>query len=176
MHRRELLSVINTSKKNPPLRPSMSCNEQGVELRPWSLSGQSFIALLAAVTLATIVGLLFWNYANFASDPRSIADADLSKLFSENPDNALGDGDFLDLRDPACTKSFSLQLARRVFMQMSRNCKYSIHVESGRARVNFLNSTKSAVDLALGRTWSASDFWSIRPITEEVDVRLEPTP
>jgi hypothetical protein len=59
MHRRELLSVINTSKKNPLLRPSMSCNEQGVELRPWSLSGQSFIALLAAVTLATIVGLCF---------------------------------------------------------------------------------------------------------------------
>jgi hypothetical protein len=64
----------------------MFCNEQGVELRPWSLSGQSFIALLAAFTLATIVGLLFWNYANVAFDPCSIADADLSKLFSENPD------------------------------------------------------------------------------------------
>jgi hypothetical protein len=176
MHQRELLSVINTSKDNPPLRPSMSCNEQGVELRPWSLSGRTFIALLAAVTLATIVGFLFWNYPNVASDPRSIADADLSKLFRENPDNALGDDDFLDLRDPACIRSFSLRLARRVFMQMSRNCEYSIQLESGRARVNFLNSTKAAVDLARGRTWSASDFWSIRPVTEEVDIRLEPTP
>ena len=166
--------VINTSKNNPPLHPLMSHNEQGVELRPWLVSTRN--ALLAGVSLATIVGLLFWNYANVASDPPSIADADLSKLFRENPDNALGDGDFLDLRDPACIKSFSLQLARRVFMQMSRNCKYSIHVERGQGRVNFLNSTKGAVDLALGRTWSASDFWSIRPVTEEVDVRLEPTP
>jgi hypothetical protein len=153
MGRRELLSVINTSKDNPPLRPSIFRNEQEVELRPWLVSGQTFIALLPAFTLATIVGLLFWNYANVASEPRSVADADLSKLFSENPDNALGDGDFLDLRDPACTKSFSLRLARRVFMQMSRNCEYSIHLESGQARVNFFNSTKGAVDLTPGHTW-----------------------
>jgi hypothetical protein len=132
--------------------------------------------LVAAVTLATIVSFLFWGYTNAAYDPRSTRDTDLSKLFKENPDTTLDDGDFLDLRDPACTRSFSLRVARRVFMQMSRNCKYSIYVDSGRARVNFLNTTQGGVELAPGRTWSAADFWSIRPLTAEADIRLEPSP
>jgi hypothetical protein len=147
-----------------------------VEFRNWLFSRKSFTALVAVVTLATIVSFLFWVYTNAAYDPRSTRDTDLSKLFRGNPDTTLDDGDFLDLRDPACTRSFSLRLARRVFMQMSRNCKYSIYVHSGRARVNFLNTTQGGIELAPGRTWSATDFWSIRPLTAEVDVRLEPSP
>jgi hypothetical protein len=147
-----------------------------VEFRNWLFSRKSFTALVAAVTLATIVSFLFWAYTNAAYDPRSTRDTDLSKLFKENPDTTLDDGDFLDLRDPACTRSFSLRVARRVFMQMSRNCKYSIYVDSGRARVNFLNTTQGGVELAPGRTWSAADFWSIRPLTAEADIRLEPSP
>jgi hypothetical protein len=147
-----------------------------VEFRNWLFSRKSFTALVAVVTLATIVSFLFLVYTNAAYDPRSTRDTDLSKLFRENPDTTLDDGDFLDLRDPACMRSFSLRLARRVFMQMSRNCKYSIYVHSGRARVNFLNTTQGGIELAPGRTWSATDFWSIRPLTAEVDVRLEPSP
>jgi hypothetical protein len=147
-----------------------------VEFRNWLFSRKSFTALVAVVTLATIVSFLFWVYTNAAYDPRSTRDTDLSKLFRENPDTTLDDGDFLDLRDPACTRPFSLRLARRVFTQMSRNCKYSIYVHSGRARVNFLNTTQGGIELAPGRTWSATDFWSIRPLTAEVDVRLEPSP
>ena len=148
----------------------------GIEFRNWLFSRKGFTALVAVVTLATIVSFLFWAYTNAAYDPRSTRDTDLSKLFRENPDTTLDDGDFRDLRDPACTRSFSLRLARRVFMQMSRNCKYSIYVDSGRARVNFLNTTQGGVELAPGRTWSATDFWSIRPLTVEADVRLEPSP
>ena len=147
-----------------------------VEFRNWLFSRKSFTALVAIVTLAAIVSFLFWAYTNAAYDPRSSRDTDLSKLFRENPDTTLADGDFLDLRDPACTRSFSLRLAGRVFMQMSRNCKYSIYVDSGRARVNFLNTTQGGVELAPGRTWSATDFWSMRPLTAEADVRLEPSP
>jgi hypothetical protein len=133
-------------------------------------------ASLAALTSAAIVAFLIWKYINVAGYPRSATDSDLSNLFIENPNTNLDDGDFFDLRDPACTRSFSLHLLRRAFMQMSRNCEYAIRVGNGQARVNFLNSTKGAVDIAPGRTWSANDFWSIRPLTPEVDVRLEPAP
>jgi hypothetical protein len=162
---------MNTSKNNVPLSSPMSSNKV-VDIRPSLFSRQTFIALLATVALAAVVGLLFWEYTNVAADPIFATDADLSNLFTENPANAMGDGDFFDLRDPACTKSFSLHLLGRVFMQMSRNCKYSLHVWSGEARINFLNTSKGFIDLTGGRTWSANDFWSIRPVTREADVRL----
>ena len=132
--------------------------------------------LVAIVTIATVVSLLIWAYGRGDLVSRSTNDDDLSKLFADNPDTTLDDGTFLDLRDPVCTKSFSFRLAQRVFVRMSRHCKYSIHVESGRARVNFLNTTKGGVELAPGGTWSATDFWSIRPLTPEAELRFEPTP
>jgi hypothetical protein len=165
---------MSTSKNNVPLSSPMSSNV--VEIPPSLFSRRTFVALLAAVALAAVAGLLIWKYTNVAADTIFAADADLSNLFADDPDNALGDGDFFDLRDPACTKSFSLHLLGRVFMQMSRNCKYSLHVWSGEARVNFLNTSKGFIDLTGGRTWSANDFWSLRPVTPEADVRLEPTP
>ena len=163
--------VINTSKSNLSPRPV-----KVVDIRPRSLSLQRLIALLAAVSLAATLGFLFWGPPNVVSGPRLATDAELSNLFHQNSDNELGVGDFLDLRDAARTKSFSLRIARRIFMQTSRNCEYSIHVERGQARVNFLNSTKGVVDLDSRRSWSASDFWSIRPLTTEADVRLDPSP
>ena len=135
-----------------------------------------WFTVLVALTLVFALGFVFWESANLVSDPIATANADLSNLFSENPNNALADGDFLDLRDPACAKSFSLQTAKRIFVEMSRNCEYSIYVTSGQVRVNFLNSTKGTLDIAPGRTWSAHDFWSIRPLTTKADVKLEPTP
>ena len=166
--------VANTSKSNLPA-PSLTPPVTLVDIRHRSFSQQRLIALLAAVSLASIFCFLFWEPPNVVTGPRLATDAELSNLFHRNPDNELGVGDFLDLRDPACTKSFSLRIARRVFMQMSYNCEYSIHVESGQARANFLNSAKGTLDISPGRAWSASDFWSIRPLTAEADVRLEPT-
>ena len=166
--------MANTSKSHFPA-PSLTPPVKLVDIRPRPLSLQRLIALLAAVSLAATLGFLFWEFPNVVSDPRLTTDADLSNLFNRNPDNELGAGDFLDLRDPACTKSLSLRIARRVFMQMSHNCEYSIHVESGQARINFLNSAKGSLDISPGQAWSASDFWSIRPLTAEADVRLEPT-
>jgi hypothetical protein len=165
--------VTNTSKSNlPPRSPTPPIKL--IDIRPRSFSQRRLIALLAAVSLAATLGFLFWESPNVVFDPLLNTSADLSNLFNQNPGNELGAGDFLDLRDPACTKSFSLRIARRVFMQMSHNCEYSIHVESGQARVNFLNSTKGTIDIGPGRVWSASDFWSIRPLTAEAGVRLEP--
>ena len=124
--------VINTSKSNLSPRPV-----KVVDIRPRSLSPQRLIALLAAVSLAATLGFLFWETPNVVFNPRLTTGADLSNLFNQNPANELGAGDFFDLRDPACTKSFSLHLLGRVFMQMSRNCKYSLHVWSGEARSQF---------------------------------------
>jgi hypothetical protein len=160
----------------------MSSNENFVfhawilELRHLLFSSKASTALIAAATLVAIVCLLFWAYSNAFFDSRRTKTPDLSELFKDGPDPTMGDGDFLDLRDPGCTKSFSLRIAQRVFTRMSRNCKYSIYVDSGQARANFLNAAKGAVELAPGRSWTATDFWSIRPLTPEADVRLEPTP
>ena len=41
-------------------------------------------------------------------------DVDLSELFKSGPNETMGPGDFLELPDPTCTKSFSLQLTQPV--------------------------------------------------------------
>jgi hypothetical protein len=57
----------------------------GIEFRDWLFSRKGFTALVAVVTLATIVSFLFWAYTNAAYDPRSTGDTDLSKLLERIP-------------------------------------------------------------------------------------------
>ncbi len=145
-----------------------------LEFRDWLFSRKRMAAIAGALALGAPAGLLLWTHGGAVVElsPRKVLD--LSELFRDGADKTL-DGDFIDLRDPACTKSFPLHLTQRVFMRMSRNCKYAIHVELGRARANFLNANKGGVELAPGRSWSATDFWSLNPLTTVADVRLEPT-
>jgi hypothetical protein len=149
------------------LRASMS-RPEGNRMR--SLAG--IVLLLVAVALG--VALLFRDGAVF--NPPLTEAADLSKLFKGVPGETLDASGFFDLRDPACTKAFPLHLTKRTYIQMSRNCQYSLYVDNGRVTANFLNASKGAIELAPGRTWSAADFWSIRPVTAEADIRLEPMP
>jgi hypothetical protein len=140
------------------------------------LARKRVVALGVALVFVALIGFPLRPYINAAFNPPLNNDVDLSALFKNTPDKTLDAGDFVDLRDPACTKSFSLRLAQPVFIRISRNCTYSIFVDDGRARANFLNATKGAVELAPGRSWSARDFWSLIPLTSEAYVRLEPTP
>ena len=149
-------------------------NRRAIEFRSWPPSLKHVAVIAGAMILLIAAGVVFWTprTAVVESSPSKVTD--LSQLFKDGADKTL-DGDFLDLRDPACTKSFPLHLTQRTFIRMSRNCTYAAHVDSGRARANFLNANKGAVELAPGRSWSATDFWSLNPLTREVDVRLEPT-
>jgi hypothetical protein len=150
---------------------------RAVEFRKRLLVRKRLVALAAAVVFVALIGFPLRPYISAALNPPvNNNDVDLSALFKSTADRMLDAGDFVDLRDPACTKSFSLRLAQPVFIRMSRNCTYSIFVEDGRARANFLNAGKGAVELAPGRSWSARDFWSLIPLTTEAYVRLEPAP
>src|SRR5262245_12798838 len=133
--------------------------------------------IAAAVVIVAAAGALalFWLWprpdAVRSSSPRP---HDLSQLFRNDAGDTLDDGDVCALRDPGCARSFALRLTQPVFVRMSRNCRYVISVESGRARANFLDPSKGAVDLAPGRGWTATDFWSLTPLTREAAVRLDP--
>jgi hypothetical protein len=117
----------------------------------------------------------FWLWARHDAVHSSAArPRDLEQLFKDSAGGTLDGGDFIDLRDPGCTRSFALRLTQAVFVRMSRNCTYAISIESGRARANFLDPAKGAVELAPGRGWSAADFWSLTPLTSEALVRLDP--
>ena len=130
--------------------------------------------LIAALLIVLIASFAFWYYKHIVFEPPLIKDVDLSELFKSGPNETMGPGDFLELPDPACTKSFSLELTRPVFIRVSRNCTYSLYVDIGRIRANFLNQTKGSVELAPGRSWTARDFWSITPLEPSAYVRLEP--
>jgi hypothetical protein len=133
------------------------------------------VSLSAAAVVVALVGFSLWPSINAAFSPPLKSDVDLAGLF-KGSDRALDDGDFVDLRDPGCTKSFAFRLEQRVFIRMSRNCVYVLLVDDGRARANFLNASKGAVEIAPGRSWSAPDFWSLIPLTTVAYVRLEPAP
>jgi hypothetical protein len=145
-----------------------------VEFRHWLFSRNGIAALVGPLALAILIGLLLWSQKDIFANSSARKVVDLSDLFKDGANKTL-DGDFLDLRDPPCTKSFPLRLTQKVFIRMSRNCTYVISVDRGRARANFLNASKGAVELAPGRSWSGSDFWSLNPLTPEVELRLEPT-
>jgi hypothetical protein len=130
---------------------------------------------IAALLIALIASFGFWYYQHIVFDAPLSKDVDLSELFKSGPNETMGPGDFIELPDPACTKSFSLQLTQPAFIRVSRNCRYSLYVDAGRVSANFLNSTKGSVELAPGRTWTARDFWSITPLAPSAYVRLEPT-
>ena len=129
---------------------------------------------IAALLIVLIASFAFWYYKHIVFEPPLTKDVDLSELFKSGPNETMGPGDFLELPDPACTKSFSLELTRPVFIRVSRNCTYSLYVDIGRIRANFLNQTKGSVELAPGRSWTARDFWSITPLSPSTYVRLEP--
>ena len=129
---------------------------------------------IAALLIVLIASFGFWYYKHVAFEPPLNKDVDLSELFNSGPNETMGPGDFLELPDPACTKSFSLELTRPVFIRVSRNCTYSLYVDIGRVRANFLNQTKGSIELAPGRSWTARDFWSITPLDPSAYVRLEP--
>src|SRR5262245_33810080 len=130
----------------------------------------------AGIAAAAVALAAFWLAPphGHAVPATAAGSGDLAQLFKAGAGATLGTGDFLDLRDPACTRSFALRLTQRVFIRMSRNCRYAIAVESGRARANFLDPAKSAVELAPGRGWSAADFWSLTPLTGEASIQLHP--
>jgi hypothetical protein len=133
--------------------------------------------IVAAVTIVVAVAAIamFWLEQHYGIAGRSSTQPrDLAQLFKDGAGATLDSGDFVDLRDPACTRAFALRLTQVVFMRVSRNCSYAISVESGRARANFLDPAKGAVELAPGRRWSAADIWSLTPLTTEAEVRLEP--
>jgi hypothetical protein len=134
------------------------------------------LVIAAGIAAAAVALAAFWLQPHHGpAVPASAAGSgDLAQLFKAGAGATLSSGDFLDLRDPACTRSFALRLAQRVFIRTSRNCSYAIAVESGRARANFLDPAKNAVELAPGRGWSAADFWSLTPLTGEVLVQLHP--
>lgn len=146
------------------------------EFRRRLLARKRVLALVAAFVFVALIGFPLRPHISAAFNPPLTNDVDLSALFKSTSDRTLDPGDFVDLRDPACTKSFALRLAQPVFIRMSRNCTYAIFVDEGRARANFLNAMKGAVELAPGRSWSAQDFWSLMPLTAEAYVRLEPAP
>jgi hypothetical protein len=129
---------------------------------------------IAALLIALIAGFGFWYYKYIVFDPPVSKNVDLSELFESGPNETMGPGDFIELPDPACTKSFSLQLTQPAFIRISRNCTYSLYVDSGRVRANFLNQTKGSVELVPSRSWTARDFWSITPLEPSAYVRLEP--
>jgi hypothetical protein len=149
---------------------------RALEFRRRLLARKRVVALAAAIVFVALIGFPLRPYIIAAFNAPLNNDGDLSALFKSTSDRTLDAGDFVDLRDPACTRSFSLRLAQPVFIRMSRNCTYSIFVDDGRARANFLNATKGAVQLAPGRSWSARDLWSLMPLTTEANVRLEPAP
>ena len=166
--------MSNIVKNDTPLHFTVCPNAQITEFRRYQLSRQVLMGLLIATAVAIAAAPLLWKYTNIASDVPLVTDSDLSKLFKDGSDSTLNDGELLNLRDHSCSRVFSLRITRRVFMELSRNCRYSLYVDSGRARVNFLNNTKDSVELAPGRSLSATDFWSIRPIPPEADIRVEP--
>ena len=130
-----------------------------------------------AIGLAALVAAFgLWLYRGVAADQPVASAVDLSALFKPGQSETLEPGQFLDLRDPACKKAFSLRLTERAFVQMSRNCNYEMRVDAGRITVNFLNKAKGSVELAPGRNWVAADFWSISPVAENATVRLDPSP
>jgi hypothetical protein len=129
---------------------------------------------IAALLIALVASFGFWYYRHIAVDPPVSKNVDLSELFKSGPNETMGAGDFLELPDPACTKSFSLELTQPAFIRISRNCRYSLYVDVGRVSANFLNQTKGSVELAPGRSWTARDFWSITPLEQSAHVRLEP--
>ena len=129
---------------------------------------------IVALLIALSASFGFWYYKHVAFDAPLSKEVDLSELFKSGPNETMGPGDFLELPDPACTKSFSLQLTQPVFIRISRNCSYSLYVDIGRVSANFLNQTKGSVELAPGRSWTARDFWSITPLAPSTYVRLEP--
>jgi hypothetical protein len=133
-------------------------------------------ATIALVLTALVAALGLWLFRDVAADQPSAGAVDLSALFKPGQSETLEHGQFLDLRDPACTKAFSLRLTERAFVQMSRNCKYEMRVDAGRISVNFLNKAKGSVELAPGRSLVAADFWSINPVAENSIVRLDPSP
>jgi hypothetical protein len=130
---------------------------------------------IVTLVVALIAGVGLWWYKYFVPDAFLTKDTDLSELFQSGPNQTMGPGDFVDLPDPGCTKSFSLQLQQPAFIRMSRNCSYSMYVDLGRVRANFLNPNKGSVELSPGHNWVASDFWSITPLAASAAVRLEPT-
>ena len=166
----------NTAKDDPPLHSTVPLNGQIGEFRGSRFSWQVLMSLLVATAVAIAAVPVLWKYTNVSSDVPLVADGDLSKLFKEGSDTTLNNGDLLNLRDHSCTRVFSLRITQRVFMELSRNCQYLMYVDGGRARMNFLNSAKGSVELGPGRSLSATDFWSIRPVTPEADIRLEPVP
>ena len=166
--------MSNVVKNDTPLHSAVCPNAQITEFRRHQLSRQVMMGLLIATAIAIAAAPLLWKYTNITSDVPPIVDSDLSKLFKEGSDSTQNDGELLNLRDHSCSRVFSLRITRRVFMELSRNCRYSVYVDSGRARVNFLNNAKDSVELAPGRSLSATDFWSIRPISPEADIRVEP--
>ena len=147
-----------------------------VEICRRMLTRNRAVSLSAAAVAVALAGVALWPSINAAFSPPLKSDVDLSGLFKGTSDRALDDGDFVDLRDPGCTKSFAFRLEQRVFIRMSRNCVYVLLVDDGRARANFLNASKGAVEIAPGRSWSAPDFWSLIPLTTVAYVRLEPAP
>ena len=147
-----------------------------VEVCKRLLARKRAVGLSAALVVVGLIGFSLRPYIVAAFNPPMKSDVDLSALFKGTSDRALDDGDFVDLRDPGCTKSFAFRLEQRVFIRMSRNCVYILLVEDGRARANFLNASKGAVEIAPGRSWSAPDFWSLVPLTTVAYVRLEPAP
>ena len=147
-----------------------------VEVCKRLLARKRAAGLSAALVVVGLIGFSLEPYISAAFSPPLKSDVDLSALFTGTSDRALDDGDFVDLRDPGCTKSFAFRLEQRVFIRMSRNCVYVLLVDDGRARANFLNASKGAVEIAPGRSWSAPDFWSLVPLTTAAYVRLEPAP
>jgi hypothetical protein len=170
-------AVSSIVKNDPPLRSTVYLKAQIAEFHISRFSRQILMGLLLAlIAVAIATATLIWKYTNVTSDVPLLAVGDLSKLFKEGSDSTLNERDLLNLRDHSCTRVFSLRITQRVFMELSRNCQYSVHVDGGRARINFLNNVKGSVELAPGRSLSGTDFWSIRPITPESDIRLEPIP
>ena len=69
---------------------------------------------IAALLIVLIVSFGFWYYQHVAFEPPLTKNVDLSELFKSGPNETMGPGDFLELPDPARTKSFSLELTRPV--------------------------------------------------------------
>jgi hypothetical protein len=140
----------------------------------WSRKHAAAVAAIVVAVALVAASLWAYEYATAAHSQPTRA-ADLSHLFKDGPGRTMDGAAFADLRDPACKKSFPLTLTERVYVRMSRNCRYEIHVDSGRVSANFLNSGKGVVEIAPGRSWSATDFWSLNPLSTEARVRIEPT-
>jgi hypothetical protein len=148
---------------------------QAISFPDGALSRKHIAAVAAVIVAVGLVAASLWAYEDATAHSPATRTSDLSRLFKDGPGRTMDGAAFADLRDPGCTKSFPLTLTERVYVRMSRNCRYEIHVDNGRVAANFLNSGKGVVEIAPGRSWSATDFWSLNPLTAEARVRIEPT-